>query len=273
MCRWIAYKGPPVPLAVGLIDAKHSLLEQSRHAHEGIEPMNADGFGLGWYSPHCRTPGLFRDVRPAWNDSNLRDLAEHVRSPMFLAHVRAATGPSVQRSNCHPFRYGRWLLQHNGLIPDFYVVRRDLLWAVHPNYFESIVGTTDSELVFFLALSFGLEKDPVGGLSRAVGLVEDTLAKHGVDGAFHFSAAVADGERLFAVRHATHGTPRTLYYTTDLEPLHDVVPGMAEIPPGSVAVVSEPLGQTARWETVPPGSLLAAENGRIEVRPFTPVRA
>ena len=44
-----------------------------------------------------RCPRLYRNLRPAWNDSNLLDLCEHVQSHMFLAHVRAATSTPVPR--------------------------------------------------------------------------------------------------------------------------------------------------------------------------------
>ena len=54
-------------------------------------------------------PGVFHSVEPAWNDRNLRDLAAHVESPLVFAHIRASSGSPVQQTNCHPFRYGRWL--------------------------------------------------------------------------------------------------------------------------------------------------------------------
>ena len=63
-----------------------------------------------------REPRLYRIDHPAWNDRNLRELAAGISSPLFLAHVRASTGTAVQQTNCHPFRHGRWLWMHNGLI-------------------------------------------------------------------------------------------------------------------------------------------------------------
>ena len=75
---------------------------------------------------------------------------------MFMAHVRATTGSPVQRSNCHPFDYGKWLFVHNGEIREFDTLHRDLAFAVAPALFPNIRGTTDSELMFLLALTFGL---------------------------------------------------------------------------------------------------------------------
>ena len=104
-------------------------------------------------------PALFRSVQPAWADANLGELARHIRSPLFLAHVRATTGTPVQQTNCHPFRCGHWLWAHNGGIREFATVRRDLLFAVDPELFPGIAGSTDSEVMFYLALTFRLEQD------------------------------------------------------------------------------------------------------------------
>ena len=131
MCRWLAYSGAPLLLEELLFKPTHSLIDQSLESYASNTTTNGDGFGIGWYSGRAQ-PGLFKDIKPAWNDANLRDLAAQVESPMFLAHVRATTGTAIQRSNCHPFRYGEWLFMHNGKIRDFEKVRRDLAFAVQP---------------------------------------------------------------------------------------------------------------------------------------------
>ncbi|MGH3055489.1 MAG: class II glutamine amidotransferase, partial [Gaiellaceae bacterium] len=106
MCRWLAYYGKPVRMDKVLFGPQHSLIDQSLHSRMGVETTNGDGFGVGWYSASGE-PGIFRSTEPAWNDRNLRELAAHVESPLFLAHVRAATGTPVQQTNCHPVRYGK----------------------------------------------------------------------------------------------------------------------------------------------------------------------
>src|SRR5882724_1321427 len=115
MCRWLAYSGSPILLDELLYKPTHSLIDQSRHARLGVETTNGDGFGVGWYTD-AETPGTFRGIGPAWSDRNLRSLAGHIRSPLFLAHIRASTGTAVQETNCHPFQYERWLWMHNGSI-------------------------------------------------------------------------------------------------------------------------------------------------------------
>ncbi len=101
MCRWAAYRGEPLFLEELVISPAHSLIEQSHCATKAKTATNADGFGIAWYGDRPE-PGRFRDVLPAWSDCNLKSLARNVRSPLFLAHVRAATHGSTRRDNCHP---------------------------------------------------------------------------------------------------------------------------------------------------------------------------
>ena len=110
MCRWMAYSGNAVPLETLLFNAKHNLIDQSMSSRSAETPTNGDGFGVGWYGGR-ELPGLFRSIRPAWNDFNLRDLAAQIDSRLFLAHVRATSLATVQETNCHPFRHGKLALR------------------------------------------------------------------------------------------------------------------------------------------------------------------
>ena len=96
MCRFLAYRGEPVFLADLVCAPCHSLVHQSLHAIEAKTETNGDGFGIGWYGERPE-PGLYREVRPAWSDENLRSLCDQVRSQLFFAHVRASTGTSTKR--------------------------------------------------------------------------------------------------------------------------------------------------------------------------------
>ena len=273
MCRWVAYHGTPLHLEELILRPKHSLIDQSLHSQRGAETTNGDGFGVGWYGERP-VPGRFRSVHPAWNDKNLRDLVEHISSGLFLAHVRAATSGPIQETNCHPFRYRRWLFVHNGLIREHHRVRRDLLLEVDHSFFNDIEGTTDSELMFFLALTFGLEDDPIPALERMVGLVEKVGKAHGVEHPVQMSLGLADGERLYAVRYSSEHDSRTLYHSADvkaLKRLHPERPRLQLLPDDVVAVVSEPVaGLEEFWVEVPESTALTAEASRVETRPFTP---
>ena len=57
----------------------------------------------------------------------------------------------------------------------------------------SIEGTTDSEAMFYLALTFGLESDPVAAVERMVGFVEETGHKHGIEHPIQMTIATTDG--------------------------------------------------------------------------------
>ena len=113
MCRWLAYSGAPIVLEEMLYGGANSLVDQSLHSKLGAETTNGDGFGVGWYGA-ANNPGVFHSIEPAWNDRNLRELAGHISSPRFFTHIRAAIGSAVQQTNCHPFRYDRWLLMQIG---------------------------------------------------------------------------------------------------------------------------------------------------------------
>ncbi len=192
MCRWLAYSGSPIRLEELLVKRDRSLIDQSLHSRLGATTTNGDGFGVGWYDDGG-TPRLYRSTHPAWNDRNLKELAAGVSSPLFFAHIRASTGTAIQETNTHPFRHGRWLWMHNGLIREFAGMRRELLAAVDDSLFASIEGTTDSETMFFLALTFGLEDDPVSAVAKMVGFVEDTGRKHGVADPVQMTIATTDG--------------------------------------------------------------------------------
>ena len=83
----------------------------------------------------------------------------------------------MQQTNCHPFRHGRWLFVHNGVIAGFQLMRRDLTLAVDPELYRRDRRLHRLGDLFYLALTFGLEDDPLGAVERAVGFVEATAAR------------------------------------------------------------------------------------------------
>jgi len=276
VCRWLAYYGDPVPIETFVLRRKHSLIDQSLNSQLGATTTNGDGFGIGWYDELGGLPGTYRSVHPAWNDRNLRELAAHIRSPLFFAHIRASTGTAVQETNAHPFRHGRWLFMHNGVVREFARLRRALLLAVDPELMPQIEGSTDSELMFHLALTFGLEEDAVAALERMAGFVEDVAEEHGVENPLQISVAVADGERIVAARYSSEGRSGSLFFSTDARALKKLYPDIDEIQGLSDearGVVSEPLGDlVGAWNEVPESSVGIVQAGEDELRPFTPRR-
>ena len=273
MCRWLAYSGAPILMKEALYGGTHSLVDQSLHSRLGAETTNGDGFGVGWYGAPD-TPGVFHSIEPAWNDSNLRELAGHISSPLFFTHIRAAIGSAVQQTNCHPFRHDRWLFMHNGYINEFAAIKRDLILAVDPSLYAEIKGQADTEVLFHLALTFGLEDDPPAAVEQAIGLVEDVAGRHGVPHPFQGTVATTDGESIWAFRYSSEHKSRTLFYTTKvptLRELHPEIQLLQALSDDARLIVSEPLGNVAGvWSEVPECSWGAVGPGREEIRPFRP---
>jgi predicted glutamine amidotransferase len=275
MCRWMAWSGQPLVIDELLFKPLHGLVDQSLHSRMGVETTNGDGFGLGWYGAG-EGPAIYRSVAPAWGDENLRELAAHVESPLFIAHVRATTGTAIQQTNCHPFRHGRWLFVHNGAIAGFPEMRRELMLAIDPSLFAAIEGSTDSEVLFNLALTFGLQDDPIPALERAIGFVEKTAESHGIENAVQTSLGLSDGERLWAFRYSTEGKSRSLFVSCDaaaIRRLHPENERLQRLLDEDRVVVSEPLSDLPGvWEGIPESTVLVVQPGDDEQHPFRPSR-
>jgi glutamine amidotransferase len=273
MCRWLVYSGSPILLEEILYKPDHSLIDQSRHARLGVDTTNGDGFGVGWYGARD-VPGVFHSTHPIWNDRNLHEVSGHIEAPLVLAHIRASTGTPVQETNCHPFRQGRWLWMHNGAIREFHRVKRDLALAVDPALFADIQGSTDSELFFYLALTFGLEDDPPAAVERAVGLIEETGRRHAVEHPVQMTVATSDGERVWAFRYSSEGSSRSLFFSTLVSSLRQAHPDNAllqRLSDETRIVVSEPLGDLeGAWNEVPESSWGVIQEGQDELHPFAP---
>ena len=277
MCRWMAWIGQPVLIDELLFKTQHGIVDQSLHARMGAEPTNGDGFGMGWYGSG-EGPALYHSVSPAWADPNLRELAGHIESHLFLAHVRAAIGSPVQQTNCHPFRSGRWLFVHNGYLGSFAGIRRELSMAIAPERYPDIHGSTDTEVVFQLALTHGLEDDPIAALERVVGLIEATTARDGTAGTVQATFGVSDGESLWAVRYATKERARSLFASSDVDTIRRLYPEntkLSRLREGDRLIVSEPFADLPGvWQEIEPSSAVTVRRGGVlEHRAFRPQAA
>lgn len=273
MCRWLAYTGGPIALSELVFDTEHSIIDQSLASHSNVQTTNGDGFGIGWFD-EVSTPGMYKSTQPAWNDSNLRDLCTHTQSKMFLAHVRAATGTAIQYSNCHPFRSGNWLFVHNGSIRGAEQLRRQLMLEISEELFPEIAGTTDSELMFYLALHFGMDSDPYAGVSRMVGFVEELGHRSGIEHPMQMTLGIADGERFYACRYSSERKSRTLYLSKDIAAIRDLVPPdrqdhLDRVTDDARTIVSEPFSDLPEmWQEIPESTFTTINTGEVEIRPF-----
>jgi predicted glutamine amidotransferase len=268
LARLLRFAGPAHRCAVY---PAHSLIDQSLRSKLGAETTNGDGFGVGWYD-EAPVPGIFRSIEPAWNDQNLRELTGHIRSPLFVAHIRAAIGSPVQQTNCHPFRHGRWLFLHNGFIDGFAASKRDLVLAVDESLYPEIKGGTDTETLFYLALTFGLEDDPPAAVARAIGFVEAAGRERGVTYPFQGTIATTDGEKLWVFRYSSEGKSRSLFFSRDIRTVRELYPErerLRELSDEARLVVSEPVGDLpGAWVEMPEASYGVVGKGPDQLHPF-----
>lgn len=291
MCRWLAYLGSPITLETVLTKPNHSLLDQSLLARslylpsramssqfrDRAFPTNGDGFGLAWSGLRGRL-GQYREITPAWDSQNLRHLAAQIESGCFLAHVRAAPGGTIAQENCHPFVHDGWMFQHNGEINGFPDLKRELTLAVDPALYPHIKGNGDTEVCFFLALTYGLDEDPVRALTRMVSRVERARRDSGQTEPFRATIAASDGDRLVVLRWVSPDAPLavapSLFHSFGQVTLHvgeGFGPGTGiseELPADTQLVASEPLElhwSKRHWREIPPGTVGVFTRGQKPV--------
>lgn len=272
MCRFTAYLGRPIRLDELLLRPDHSIIRQSFGAREGREPMNGDGFGVGWYVPELDPePALYRNVRPAWADTNMAHIAPRTRTNLFFAHVRGATpGIPIHQLNCHPFVAGRLMFMHNGTIGAHGEVNKILRDDLEDDLYFSIQGSTDSEHLFAaIRQAMGrsaLEptaEDMADGILDALAHVEEVRMEHAPEEPTVANLALTDGRSMVVCRYATPGKdPATLYLGRAKSFTCEDGVCVAHSPgePGSVLISSEALWEEhTAWEPVPKNSLLVVE--------------
>jgi len=120
MCRHLGWLGEPRSIASLVLEPPSGLLVQSyapRRQKHGL--MNADGWGIGFYSPDVPegAPCRWRSAAPLWGDASFASVAPALSSDCVVAAVRSASiGMPIEPSASAPFTDGRWLLSHNGLV-------------------------------------------------------------------------------------------------------------------------------------------------------------
>lgn len=271
MCRFVVYKGAEMFMSDLLTRSEQSLIRQSYKARERKEPLNGDGFGVGWYVPVIDpTPCVFTSITPAWSNRNLHRLAEKIRSTCFFAHVRAASsGALVSEVNCHPFQYERFLWMHNGKIAQFNKIKRRLRESLADELYDFIQGTTDSEHAFALFLN----KLPRDTQEYSIGIFQETMVaaiaqlnawstEAGVTEPSHYNFALTDGQNTIATRYVNHTDqePQSLYVcrgerfeSRGGKYRMKTTTGRVQ----SVIVASEPLTEDrSDWERVPRNHLV-----------------
>lgn len=282
MCRLIAYKGTPIIMDDLLYKPKNSLINQSIHASEIEEPLNGDGFGVGWYTHEINfEPTTYVSVNPAWNNRNLKNLAPKIKVECMLAHVRAATEGVVSESNCHPFQYKNLLMAHNGGIEEFYKVKRHLRAPLSDELYNWIQGQTDSEHIFAYLLnhllSSGQSVTPesvIDAFEKTFRDIKKLMNQYGIKEPAYLNIVVTNGLFLVATRYVSDPKeePLTLYHSEGSRYVVEDGITRLEAPEDNdhaVLVVSEKLTEGKNWTMIPPNHFVIVEQSlNVRVRPI-----
>lgn len=218
MCRFIAYQGCPEVMSSLLFDPENSIIKQSYAATEIEEPLNGDGFGVGWYAPNINPlPGVFVSISPAWNNRNLRYISQKIMSNCMVAHVRAASVGAVSEANCHPFHYDRYLMMHNGGMEHFDLIKRSIVDRLSAEMYAWIQGQTDSEHFFALFLDKLKKQSPHPSTEEIAHCLELTfteilqlMKEFGIIDPAYFNLVITDGKKMVGSRFVSHKNVKPL---------------------------------------------------------------
>lgn len=255
MCRHLAYLGAPTSLADLVLSPRHSLLEQTWAPADmrGSGVVNADGFGIGWYDD-AGDALRYRRAVPMWADGSLPDLARSIRTTAAVAAVRnGTTGMPVTETACAPFRHGRWLFSHNGVVVGWPASVEPLAEALPAIDLMRLEAPTDSALLWALVLRRLLDG---AGVEQAVEQVATEVGRAAPGS--RLNLLLSDGETVAA---SAWGHSLAVRETAD-----------------HVLVSSEPFGHatTAGWQPVPDQSLVVLTGTEAKTRPLEgppPLRA
>ena len=282
MCRLMAYRGTPIIMDKLLYQPKNSLVNQSINAREIEEPLNGDGFGIGWYVPEVNyEPVTFVSVNPAWSNRNLRNLAPKMKTECMIAHVRAASVGEVSESNCHPFQYKNLLMAHNGGVEQFSRIKRDIRTPLSDEMYNWIKGQTDSEHIFAFLLNELFKNHKtihpdavVDSFEITFRKVKELMKKHSIDEPAYLNMAFTNGLFIVATRYCSDPKeePLTLYHSEGSRYVVDDGITRLEAPEDddqAVLVVSEKLTDDAHWTMIPANHFVIVEQSlNVRVRPI-----
>ncbi len=272
MCRFAAYLGKPLLMNEVITKPRDSLIKQSSAALESDISINADGFGIGWYNLEVsEIPAVFVSVSPAWNDVNLKNITHQIVSKCFFGHVRAAAEGGVGPFNCHPFHYRKYMLMHNGGIGGFKKIKLDIFNLLDETYFYNIKGTTDSETMFALWLTFfhRTKRDHAGMISawrETLATIRSLQEKHNIKESSYINSLVTDGTQIVGVRYSSYPDQcLTLHYVYGDDFIHTkegvhMINAHCKTKPNAIVIASEKLTMHKHeWDDVPPQHIIAVD--------------
>lgn len=261
----------------------HSIINQSFDSRLRLDmrnPINGDGFGVGYYSG-AKEPCVFKATTPAWNNVNLNNLSNSTSSLLVFGHVRALTQGTLSETNCHPFHYGNLMFMHNGGISGFDKIKRKVVTHLADPFFLYIQGSTDSECCFalFLDVLYKMGYDVadlnlhVGhtvlrqALLKTIELLKDWQVEVTQEPSL-MNFAITDGESVVVSRYVTSRTDEaaSLHFSTgsrffEYEPGHYKMERLNRSL-DVIFVASEPLTfERGDWICVPSNTIITITKG------------
>jgi ergothioneine biosynthesis protein EgtC len=283
MCRLLAYLGSPIVVNKLLYEPKNSLVNQSINAKEIEEPLNGDGFGIGWYVRDIDDdPVTFVSVNPAWSNRNLRKLAPKIQTECFVAHVRAASVGEVSESNCHPFQFRNLLMMHNGGVENFSLIKRKIRERLNDELYNWIKGQTDSEHLFAYLLNnlcstaqaSVTPESVMNAFEKTFADLKQMMHDSGIGEPAYLNMVMTDGNFFVGTRYVTdpQQEPLTLYHSEGGRyVVEDGISFMRapEDDDHAVLVVSEKLTEEKHWTAIPPNHFVVVDDSlQVRVRPI-----
>ncbi|KAK6461500.1 glucosamine 6-phosphate synthetase [Scheffersomyces coipomensis] len=292
MCRFMIYKGrDPMLLSDLLTKPAHSIINQSFDSRLRLDmrnPINGDGFGVGYYTA-TNKPCIFKAITPAWNNVNLNNLSMCTESRLVFGHVRASTQGVLSETNCHPFSHGNIMFMHNGGISSFDRIKKKLINHLEDEFFLIIQGSTDSECSFALYLDtlykMGYNpSDPTTKFSHII--LRNALVKtidliklwqtSVTNEPSLLNFAITDGESIIVSRYVTSKTEEaaSLHFSTGSK-FFEYEPGLFKMErlnrsQDVIFVASEPLTfERGDWICVPSNTMLTiTKNNTVLMHPI-----
>jgi predicted glutamine amidotransferase len=275
--------GTPIIIDKILYQPKNSLVNQSINAREIEEPLNGDGFGIGWYVPEVNSePVTFVSVNPAWSNRNLKNLAPKIQTPCMIAHVRAASVGEVSESNCHPFQYKNLLMMHNGGVEEFSKIKRRIRQPLSDELYNWIKGQTDSEHIFAFMLNELLanpaliinQESIIAALEKTFLALKQMMKEEGITEPAYLNMLVTNGEFFVATRYVSDEAedPLTLYHSEGGR--YVVEDGISQLiapedDDHAVLVVSEKLTDDNHWTLIPKNHFVTVDSSlNVKIRPI-----
>lgn len=225
MCRLLFFLTPESrdDILLGFIKQATTKKNTPQQDNKWDADFHLDGYGFAWISENknewCLQKSfigpivapIFEPPYPSAVIGHLRNQGDSIAHP---CHV-----------NTHPFTYKNYVFCHNGQIFHMEEHRQNFYTLIDKDLLDRIEGDTDSEIIFYMLLSF-LDNDDVLSLEDAVLCFHSYMINNSIDYIGNF--IWGDTHKIVLSRLTSNSslyTPCSFYHDQNIfssEPLTDV---------------------------------------------------